>query len=253
MNKRSLFFERIGGQFAVQKFCRFMANFSYIWISIFLLWFASWFAAWSTGWSIIVAIVLSFIAIAIFVALILIRPMNAVYGLMGVSGSILHFFWNFILITILFAFIYQNGFFRNAGICYDVNQPHIDFDLYVDSPREPKTIWADPSPERFFDIRTVNGETVCDTVWRFNRSELNYQPISIWFTWRNTILTALMQEPPEFFSVASTSNASMDSKNQLDQMKAALFQWLLIFQVLISWIFFGVFISLLYSKFRYES
>jgi len=32
-----------------------------------------------------------------------------------------------------------------------------------------------------------------------------------------------------------------------------LFEWILIFHIIISWIFFGVFISLLYNKFRYES
>ena len=72
-----------------------------------------------------------------------------------------------------------------------------------------------------------------------------------------------MQEPTDFFSVASTYNESMadpslSPEDQLreishDKQKSEMFQWVLIVQVLISWIFFGVFISLLYNKFRYES
>jgi uncharacterized membrane protein YqjE len=72
-----------------------------------------------------------------------------------------------------------------------------------------------------------------------------------------------MQEPTDFFSIASTYNTSMVAPQfspnkqlkeiELDKQKAKMFQWILIFQVLISWIFFGVFISLLYNKFRYES
>ena len=253
INSYSLFIKWLGGRLAVRKFCQFMANFSYIWVSLLFLLAAAFLAGCPQRWCMVCATFLSSIAVVILVGLILLRPMNAVYGLMGASGSIRLFFGNFILITILFALIYQQGFFKNAGICYDVNQPHIAFDLYLESPQELKSVWTDPTPERIIDIRDVDGKTICDTVWRYSQTELNYQPISVWFTWRNTILTALMQEPPDFFSVASTSNASMNPENKLNQTKAAMFHWLLIIQVLISWIFFGVFISLLYNKFRYES
>ena len=76
-------------------------------------------------------------------------------------------------------------------------------------------------------------------------------------------MTALMQEPTDFFAAASTYNesivdSSLSKKEQvaeitLDKQKTMMFHWILIFQILISWIFFGVFISLLYNKFRYES
>lgn len=184
-----------------------------------------------------------YIGMAIIAIQFLRRPMNVVYSLMGTSGSIQVFFANFILITLVFACIYHWGFFHNALISYDVNQPHICYDAsHINDTRRDTTIY----------VKVVNNKEQMDTVVQL--INYSYQPISFGQTWRNTLVTTLMQEPSDFFSVASTYNVQMDkAKDSLDKDKAAVFHWLLIVQILISWIFFGVFISILYNKFRYES
>lgn len=232
-----------------------LSEFLYIWLFLFLLFVAACLA--SCYWD--VSTTLIGILLALTTLLVLIQPMNAVYGLMGTSGSIRLFFLNFIVITLLFAGIYQRGFFKDAGISYDVNQPHIDYNLYADGcPMEAREVGQSD---------TICYKKMVDSMWVeevvVQETKRSYQPIGFWFTWKNTILTTLMQEPTDFFQVASTYNESMVDASlcpcqqaaeiSLDRQKAKFFQWILIFQVLISWIFFGVFISLLYNKFRYES
>lgn len=194
---------------------------------------------------------------ALITALILIKPMNAVYGMMGTRGSIRVFFFTFIIITLLFTTVYHFAFFKDAGISYDVNQPHIDYNMYC-SKMPKNTI---PQWETIVYRHQAGAEWISDTVVK--ETTLNYQPVHFMQTWRNTILTALMQEPTDLFAVASTYNESIVDPSLtveeqtkeilLDKQKSMAFQWVLIFQVLISWIFFGVFISLLYNKFRHES
>lgn len=201
-------------------------------------------------------------------ALIILRPMNAVYGLMGTSGSIRLFFVNFVIISLIFSSIYYFGFFKDAGISYDVNQPHIDFQKYA------ATTKADTTKE---DLPIVIVSTKRDTVYVEHKLDsksytetviqthvtrdtimpptpLQYQPIDFWQVWRSTILTTLTQESADLLSIATVHNEAMESTNVgLDKEKSELFEWILIFHIIISWIFFGVFISLLYNKFRYES
>ena len=197
--------------------------------------------------------------------------MNAVYGLMGTSGSIRLFFFNFILISLIFSSIYYFGFFKTAGITYDVNQPHIDFQKFAD------TTMVDSCKE---DLPKINVSTKRDTVYVEHQLDsisytetiiqthvirdtimppipLHYQPIDFWQVWRSTILTTLTQESADLLSIATVHNEAMESTDpKMDKMnkeKSELFEWILIFHIIISWIFFGVFISLLYNKFRYES
>ena len=224
-------------------------EFEYVWIIIICLWAFALLSSWS------VMQVVAYIAIVLLALLFMIRPMNAVYGLMGTSGSIRLFFLNFLFITFLFACIYQRGFFQYAGISYDVNQPHVDYNYFANE------------SSNIVQRDTLVYKKLIDSTWTkeviVQETKLNYQPISFWFTWRNSIMTTLMQEPTEFFSVASTYNESMvgpsiypeEQQKEIDhdKQKSEMFQWILIVQVLISWIFFGVFISLLYNKFRYES
>lgn len=236
--------------------CRIRSHFrefSYIWILLLLVFISSWIIV-PFNWN--VALLLFGVSLALLTALILIRPMNAVYGLMGTTGSIRLFFFTFIAFSFLFAGIYHFGFFKDAGITYDVNQPHIDYNYYAKQ-QQKEVVLCD----------TIVYKKWVDSTWRreivVQETKLNYQPIGFWYIWRNTIMTALMQEPTDFFSIASTYNesiidSSLSRKEQLteislDKQKAKMFHWILIFQVLISWIFFGVFISLLYNKFRYES
>lgn len=203
--------------------------------------------------------------LGLLTALVLIRPMNAVYGLMGTSGSIRLFFFNFLVITFLFAGIYQAAFFKDAGISYDVNQPHIDFQRYSATTKADTTKTDPPivivSTKRdtvYVEHRldsTSYTETIIQTrVTRDTLPELHYQPIGFWQVWRSTILTTLTQESADLLSIATVHNEAMESTNiGLDKEKSELFEWILIFHIIISWIFFGVFISMLYSKFRNEA
>ena len=228
-------------------------DFSYIWILLLGLFVAS-ICSLHGEWE--VARIVVWVAIVFIFLLFVIRPMNAVYGLMGTSGSIRLFFFNFVLITLLFAKVYHYGFFKDAGISYDVNQPHIDYNYYAKK-QQKEVVLCDTAVYKKCADSTWHREIVVQ------ETKLNYQPIGFWYIWRNTIMTALMQEPTDFFAAASTYNesivdSSLSKKEQvaeitLDKQKTMMFHWILIFQILISWIFFGVFISLLYNKFRYES
>lgn len=198
-------------------------------------------------------------------ALIIMRPMNAVYGLMGTSGSIRIFFFNFVIISLIFSSIYYFGFFKDAGISYDVNQPHIDFQKYAvmakadtaktDSPiiivsTKRDTVYV----EHQLDSASYTETVIHKYVTRDTIIPLQYQPIDFLQVWRSTILTTLTQESTDLLAIATVHNEAMESTNVgLDKEKSELFEWILIFHIIISWIFFGVFISLLYNKFRYES
>lgn len=185
--------------------------------------------------------------------LIIVRPMNAVYGLMGTSGSIRIFFLNFFFISLIFSSIYFWGFFKTAGITYDVNQPHIDYQLYVNNTQE-NIIKVTPKNNIFYFERQLDSITFKESVVQVTNDTLHYQKINFGQVWRSTILTTLTQEPADLLTIASVYNTSMSSTNSLlDKQKSSIFEWILIFHIIISWIFFGVFISLLYNKFRYES
>ena len=243
------------------KFIRHFITFPYVWFFFLLLLVAAklamegyWGYAKGTGCA----------AAILILVILLCKPMNAVYGLMGAAGDIRTFFQLFLGITFLFAGVYQMGFFQHAGITYDVNQPHIDYDLYKFQERKPTTVNRPSLRDTITYERIIDSTLVREEVVKISHESLNYQPINFWFTLRNTIMTSLMQEPTDFFAIASTHNSSMEieeptlskdevSGSKLDNQKSELFQTVLIFQVLISWVFFGVFISLLYNKFRYES
>ena len=237
----------------MKRLFNYFLNFPLIWI-IFALLIAEAIIAYCTTWE--VAKIFGYIATGALALILIWKPMNAVYGLMGSSGSISLFFGNFLLITVILTCIYQLAFFHNAGVSYDINQPHIDYDCY--KPGDARVSKDVTDTTQIITLHLVNGIEQRDTVKQLQT--ITYQPITFWQTWRNTITTTLMQEPTDFFAAAATYNAKMDDgiKNNdghrtLDEQKSAAFQWLLIIQVLISWIFFGVFISLLYNKFRYES
>lgn len=255
---------------AIQRFTRHRKEFKYIWILLFIITLTCVLAGYNViDWdsaSIIIKVLLGIIAVLFFI-----RPMNAVYGLMGTSGSIRLFFFTFFVITILFAWIYQSAFFENAGISYDVNQPHIDFQKYavaakantaktdlpiitVSTKRD--TVYVEHKLDTISYTETIIQTRVTrDTIMPpIPPMPLQYQPIDFWQVWRSTILTTLTQESADLLAIATVHNEAMESTNiGLDKEKSELFEWILIFHIIISWIFFGVFISLLYNKFRYES
>ena len=192
------------------------------------------------------------IMIIALTVLMLFRPLNAVYGLMGTSGSIRILFINFVVISLVFSTIYYFGFFKDAGISYGVNQPHINYQFYANNSQ------CNPPVREIRDTvlleHTSDKLSFKETVVHVKKDTLHYQRIEFMRVWRSTIMTTLTQEPTDLFSIASVHNVSMESENVgLDKEKSDIFEWILIFHIIISWIFFGVFISLLYNKFRYES
>ena len=190
------------------------------------------------------------LGLVILILVFLFYPMTAVYGLIGTSGSVRIFFISVIFLSLFFTGIYYLGFYRHAGVCYDVNQTHIKFDAWKD---------GDPEPEMIRDTVYLQGFSTEDGTAPFFvvEEEHRYQKITFGDVLWNTVLTSLIQEPTDLFAATAVFNKAMyakDSKNEEeDHGKASLFHWVLIIQILISWIQLGVFISILYNKFRYES
>ena len=92
---------------SLRRFWAHIRDFPYIWILIVLLIVSAIIAFYSPhNWG--RAETLAGISLMLMTVLLLAKPMNAVYGLIGASGSIRLFFANFILITVIFAGIYQS-------------------------------------------------------------------------------------------------------------------------------------------------
>lgn len=174
--------------------------------------------------------------VSVFVLILVIKPMNIIYGLIGTHGYIGLFFFIFIVINFLFAGIYYETFFKHAGITYDINQPHVEFNLFEKGHNGPDTATVSP--------REVNLPRTCDDNSHF------YYRTRFWWVLRNTFLTSLMQEPTDFFSAANTFTGVTQSNKDPNFNTANTFHWFLIFHIMISWILLGVFISLVYQKFR---
>lgn len=237
-------------RFYSSRIIRHLINFPYIWIFILLLLLSAFFAC-KEAWG--VSKIFGYIAIGIFVILFLTKPMNAVYGLMGTSGSIQLFFFNFLFITLLFAIVYHFAFFKDAGISYDINQPHIDYCVFADK-HENEIIRVSERKDTILFEHQLDSITFKESIVNTTRDTIHYQIIDFWQVWRSSILTTLTQEPADLFTIAAVHNSAIDSTDAvLDKQKSSFFEWILIFHIIISWIFFGVFISLLYNKFRYES
>ena len=252
----------------MKRLIRHLICFPYIWVCIFLLFVAALFSLYNKWW---VAWYIIWPTITAVVVLLIFRPLNAVYGLMGTTGSIRIFFVNFIFICIVFSFIYYFGFFKTAGVSYDVNQPHISYGLFSDStatsakiqlynliykPSLTAKVESIDSSGRLEKIDIYENNGIKDSIIHriFNSEEIVYQNIDYLTVLRNTILTFLMQEPTDLFELAANYNTKMSGKGQtIDKQKTEAFHCILILQILVGWIFFGVFISLLYNKFRYES
>ncbi len=253
---------------------RFFKDFGTGWILLAVLIIASimhTFGNWTAGdWT-------SRIILIFFLAYIALKPMNAVYAFIGTKGSISHFVQLIIVINIIFSFIYYCGFFHNAGITYDSNQPYISYGMFKDSPKSDSTfvivheirgIDTEASHSLYISKRIDNkGLVYKDTlvvitparsITPYYEEEHIYKRINLITVIQNTALTSLMQEPTDLFATGVTfNNIKLPEEQDLngcnDYMMSRLFSWILVLQVFISWIFFGVFISILYNKFRYES
>ena len=166
-----------------------------------------------------------------FVIALLWRPMNVIHGLIGTRGDIKLYFRMFIYINLFFSGIYYFGFFKHSGITYDINQPHIEFNLFEYCSEKGQPVLCNSGKE---------------TLPIVSRDSIHYY-YKTTYPWvlQNTILTSLMQEPTDFYSVSSTFTGSIREKRYSNYWVAYIFNWFLIFHILISWILLGVFISLL--------
>lgn len=218
-----------------------------IWLIVLILGFAAYLGHignWQCAQRFTLIALLSFVVFALW------KPMNLVYGLIGTKGNISWYIVLLIIINCIFSSIYYHMIFHDAGISYDINQPHIAYCIFKDKEGDSYTV----EKKNIAYSYDLSGQAVSYTV---NKEVHNYQKIEYWYVLKNTFMTSLMQEPSDFFAIASTYNEGVDdvpeAMRTLDKQKSELFHWLLILQVFISWIFFGVFISILYNKFRYES
>ena len=238
-------------KFKETKLGKHIIDFVYIWIIIGLIVVAAALPLTSEMWWISKWI--GYAAIAMLFVLLIRKPMNAVYGLMGATGDIRIFFLNFFLISLIFAGIYYLGFFRHAGISYDVNQPHIDYLMFADCDKK-DSVKIETTRDTVYLEHIIGDKKVKEAVVHVNTEELHYQKIGFENVWKSTLLTTLTQEPVDLFTNGATYNAAMDKETlHISMQKANLLHWILILHIIIAWIFFGVFISLLYNKFRYES
>lgn len=259
-----------------RKFKYYISDFHTIWIIFATLIVAGILAAFGL-WG--MSKYVFFIALSGFFIYIAVKPMNAVYALNGTSGNITKFIILIIVFNFIFSLIYFWGFFKNAGISYDINQPYVSYGMFKNTPRDSLAI-------SFTARNTINGMTTESKSYYISQKKSNsgkvqydtivfvspsvpienyyyeehvYNHIKWWPTvFQNTLLTSLMQEPTDLFSCCSVYNDINSPLEQNlngfdDEESCRFFTWILLVQVFISWIFFGVFISILYNKFRYES
>lgn len=172
--------------------------------------------------------------VVVFVIVLILKPMNIIYGLIGTHGYIGLFFLLFFVINFGFSGIYYYAFFHDAGITYETNQPHVEFALFHNIKE------AEMIPEKSEENLP---QTSKDSPHTYYKTTYNW-------VLRNTFLTSLMQEPTDFFSATNTFTGVTQSSKDPNYTISKTFHWYLIFHIMISWILLGVFISLVYQKFR---
>lgn len=259
----------------IQRFKYFFSEFHTIWIIILLL-IGAGLLALTGHWTISKCGFL--IALVLFLIFVITKPMNAVYGLNGTSGNISKFICLVIVFNVIFSFIYYCGFFKNAGISYDINQPYVSYGMFYNAPKDSTTksvvlqheVKSETVESRSYHVsqrKLPSGKIQYDTLIFVSPSmpscfyyeeEHSYNRLQWPKVFQNTLMTSLMQEPTDLFSNCSVYNNINNPEEQnlngyIDEESCRFFTWILLVQVFISWIFFGVFISILYNKFRYES
>lgn len=223
---------------------RHLLDFWVVWAFLGIVLFLSLVFYWTPAIKCLV-----YILAGIFIVYMLCRPMSTVYGLVGGSATIHTFLFNFFLITILFSLVYWGLFFRNAGICYDGDNPQLEYAMTDSTKYKYDTVSRVIVEERITDS-SINRQQVIQTY--IDTITTNYHSISYWMVLKNSFLTSLTQAPSDFFFQVSDFGENMNTISA-EKDKTALFSLMLLLHVLISWLFLGVFISLLYSKFRYEA
>jgi len=257
----------------IRRIMYFIREFHTVWLVFAILLIAGLFAALGC-WSIAKRIFI--FALGGFLLFILLKPMNIVYGLNGTSGNIRNFIVSVIVFNIIFSLIHFLGFFKNAGICYDINQPYVSFGMFYNTSDTTRSITLQDTIQvattesisyHISPKKSDTGEVQYDTLIfvspattsnHYYKEEHLYNRMKWFKVLQNTLLTSLMQEPTDLFSCCSVYNDIHSPQEQNlngfnDEESCCFFTWILLVQVFISWIFFGVFISILYNKFRYES
>lgn len=188
----------------------------------------------------------------LFFLYIILKPMGAVYALVGASTSLRAFFINFIIISLAFAGVYYGLFFKDAGICFQGDVAQIDYSIFKDRHGENTLEITDTAKVSFIEERIVDGKHISEQVIQTKVETLTYNRITFSIVAENTLITSLTQDPSDLYYVISDLGESMNAIST-DHLKTKLFSYTLLLHILISWLFLGVFISLVYSKFRYEA
>ena len=244
---------------ASQSFCarvsRHMQNFGFVWVLLLALLIDSLF-----GFDHFIVRLIAYAIMVVIVIFLCWKPMNVIYGLIGTRGKTEHFILLLILSVALFSFTYYFGFFKNAGITYDVNQPHVEFSMFKGEPRSVIDRKVVNIRHRQRPQRSNNGNTpitsrdsigipLVDSIPNVQLFTDNleryhyYQRIDFSTVLRNTFLTTLMQEPSDFCVNVGTyvrfgerySIYKEDTNRFVTNIaQARLFHWILILQIFLS-------------------
>lgn len=185
------------------------------------------------------------------VVMLLVKPMQIVYGLVGTKGDVKKFIGMFALVVLCFSFTYYNSFFKDAGVTYDMDVPQVEYRIFSETRSLDESEEVKSKNALLHDL--TNGKYVdcCNETFVHSPDKTPYRyykRITFPFILRQTFLTSLTTSPTDFFN-----SVSVDYKNNVRSIKYnRLFNLILLYQILISWIFLGVFISLIYQKFRNE-
>lgn len=267
--KNNKFFEKLKGiiketkpyRFIKFRFWPHLSSFWLPWIlltMIMILIIAITDIHWKLWWLMLLMI--------LFVVALVFKPMNIIHGLIGTRGNIRMFFVMFFIINIIFFIVYFYGFFKNAGITYDVSQPHVEFNIFEGCSKDAEIVIVENDEKRQLDAKgrpiiVISSKQGEQEAMNTNNMACEHLPANVadaphfyhrirrvWVL-QNTLLTSLMQEPTEFYSFTCTYNGDHHVADRNIKI-ASGFHWFLVFHILISWIFLGVFISLIYQKFR---
>lgn len=220
---------------------------------VWMLLFAMLFFSRVFGWKPWVKYAVYITAI-LFVLHLLSKPMATVYGLVGGSANIRTFLVNYLIIIFLFSGVYYYLFFKEAGVCFVGDNPVLDYSMFEGKGCICDTLIIRDNTYSIVQESRISDSTIlCEQITRMEGVDsLYYHRVTYWLVLKNTTLTSLIQGPSDFFSQISDYGENMNTVTN-DTERSSLFSIILLLHVLISWLFLGVFISLLYSKFRYEA
>lgn len=185
------------------------------------------------------------------IIMLLFKPMQVVYGLVGTKGDIRKFIFMFALVISCFSFTYYNSLFKDAGVTYNMDVPQVEYRLFSDD-----YILEESQEVKMMNSllhNTSKGKYVncCNETFIHNTEQVPYRyykKVTLPFILRQTFLTSLTTSPTDFYTSVSINYKN----NEIDHKYTRLFNLILLYQILVSWIFLGVFISLIYQKFRNE-